>query len=155
RTVPRGWSMETTGVLSGRRPSSRPPAAAAGETRPADSARATARTAISLAMLMSDLPSLWSTVERPPYFANTSDRARNMTTSDSTDTVEASTADAHMPSGTRSTTTPTAVTHLARLAAVTANQATRVMGPMVVVRSRAMTTRPTRAAPRPVTTPHP
>src|SRR5438093_5857909 len=68
RTVPRGWSMETTGALSGSRPSSRPLAAGAAEASPARSTRATTRTTISLAAFMSDPPSPGSTVERSALF---------------------------------------------------------------------------------------
>src|SRR5262245_58507980 len=52
RTVPRGWSMETTGALSGRRPVSRPPSPAAASVQPDSNTRATPTTNSSLSALI-------------------------------------------------------------------------------------------------------
>src|SRR5262245_31047350 len=60
--------METTGVLSGSRPSSRRASDVAAEPRLGRSSRATARTTISLVALISNLPSPGSTAERSAYF---------------------------------------------------------------------------------------
>src|SRR5437899_1273860 len=80
--------METTGALSGSRPSSRRLSGVAAQARPGSSMRATTRTTISLAALMSDLPSPGSTVERAAYFTSASDRARAMRTRDGAAAVE-------------------------------------------------------------------
>src|SRR5207237_10017866 len=144
--------METTGALSGSRPSSRRLSGVAAQARAGSSMRATARTTIGLAVLISDLPSPGSTVERAAYFTSASDRARAMRTRDNTAAVEPRAAEVQIVSGTRAKTTATPVVHLARSAIASASHITRPAGSTVVASRVAITTRPTTAAARPVKT---
>src|SRR5262245_26887164 len=74
RTVPRGWSIDTTGVSSGRRPVTRPPSAPAAPTTFDRSPRPTARTTISLVALIP--PSLRQRVRLSARLISSAPRSR-------------------------------------------------------------------------------